>query len=57
MTDQDLTEVSETLVEPVYLEAGSERNKRLYLRHGFEVTGEIHLRDSPPMWCMWRPAS
>ncbi|HKR49987.1 MAG TPA: GNAT family N-acetyltransferase [Pseudonocardiaceae bacterium] len=41
---------------PAYLEASSERNKRLYLRHGFEVTDEIHLRDSPPVWYMWRSA-
>jgi GNAT superfamily N-acetyltransferase len=40
---------------PAYLEASSEGNRRLYLRHGFEVTGEIHLRDAPPLWCMWRP--
>ncbi|MGH9022623.1 MAG: GNAT family N-acetyltransferase [Acidimicrobiia bacterium] len=39
---------------PAYLEATSEGNKRLYLRHGFEVTDEIHLRDSPTVWCMWR---
>ncbi len=41
---------------PAYLEASSKRNKRLYLRHGFEVTDEIRLRDSPPLWRMWRPA-
>jgi GNAT superfamily N-acetyltransferase len=40
--------------EPAYLEASSERNKRLYLRHGFTVTGEIRLRDAPPLWSMWR---
>jgi ribosomal protein S18 acetylase RimI-like enzyme len=40
---------------PAYLEASSEGNKRLYLRHGFEVTGELQLRDSPTAWCMWRP--
>lgn len=39
---------------PAYLEATSEGNKRLYLRHGFEVTEEMRLRDSPPLWCMWR---
>jgi GNAT superfamily N-acetyltransferase len=39
---------------PAYLEATSERNKQLYLRHGFEVTGEIRLPDGPPMWPMWR---
>jgi GNAT superfamily N-acetyltransferase len=39
---------------PAYLEATSERNKQLYLRHGFEVTDEIPLPDGPTMWPMWR---
>lgn len=39
---------------PAYLEATSERNKVLYLRHGFEVVGEIKLPDGPSMWPMWR---
>jgi GNAT superfamily N-acetyltransferase len=39
---------------PAYLEATSERNKQLYLRHGFEVTGEIPLPGGPTMWHMWR---
>lgn len=39
---------------PAYLEATSERNKQLHLRHGFEVTDEIPLPDGPTMWCMWR---
>jgi ribosomal protein S18 acetylase RimI-like enzyme len=39
---------------PAYLEATSEGNKRLYLRHGFEVTGEIRLPGGPSMWPMWR---
>jgi GNAT superfamily N-acetyltransferase len=39
---------------PAYLEATSERNKQLYLRHGFEVTDQIALRDGPTMWRMWR---
>jgi GNAT superfamily N-acetyltransferase len=39
---------------PAYLEATSERNRQLYLRHGFEVTDEIPLRDGPTMWPMWR---
>lgn len=39
---------------PAYLEATSERNKRLYLRHGFEVTDEIRLPDGPTLWRMWR---
>jgi GNAT superfamily N-acetyltransferase len=39
---------------PAYLEATSERNKQLYLRHGFEVADEIPLPDGPTMWPMWR---
>jgi GNAT superfamily N-acetyltransferase len=39
---------------PAYLEATSERNKQLYLRHGFEVTDEVPLPDGPPFWPMWR---
>jgi ribosomal protein S18 acetylase RimI-like enzyme len=39
---------------PAYLEASSERSKQLYLRHGFEVTGEIPLPDGPSLWPMWR---
>lgn len=39
---------------PAYLEATSERNRRLYERHGFRITGEIQLPDGPPLWPMWR---
>lgn len=39
---------------PAYLEATTERNKALYLRHGFEVVGEIKLPNGPSMWPMWR---
>lgn len=39
---------------PAYLEAGSERSKQLYLRHRFQVTGEIQLPDGPTIWSMWR---
>ena len=39
---------------PAYLEATSGGSRDLYLRHGFEVTGEIVLPDGPSMWCMWR---
>jgi GNAT superfamily N-acetyltransferase len=39
---------------PAYLEASSERSKQLYLRHGFQVTGEIALPDGPSLWPMWR---
>lgn len=39
---------------PAYLEATSERNRRLYERHGFRVREVITLPDGPPLWCMWR---
>jgi ribosomal protein S18 acetylase RimI-like enzyme len=39
---------------PAYLEATSERNRSLYERHGFEVTGVLTVDGSPPMWQMWR---
>ena len=41
---------------PAYLEASSPRNRALYERHGFEVTGRIQMADSPPMWPMLRRA-
>lgn len=37
-----------------YLEATNPRNRGLYERHGFEVTGELTANGSPPMWTMWR---
>ena len=40
---------------PAYLEASTPRNRAMYERHGFEVTGEFALgKDSPPLWRMWR---
>jgi GNAT superfamily N-acetyltransferase len=43
---------------PAYLEASTPRNRALYERHGFRATGEIRVKDSPPVWPMWRkPAS
>ena len=41
---------------PAYLEASSEGSKQLYLRHGFEVTGEIPLAEGVSLWPMWRAA-
>lgn len=42
--------------EIAYLEASSPRSRALYERHGFEVTGELTVEDSPPVWPMVRPA-
>jgi len=39
---------------PAYLEASTPRNRALYERHGFVVTGELRVRDAPPLWPMWR---
>lgn len=41
---------------PAYLEATSEHNKRLYLRHGFRIGGEVRLPRGPSLWPMYRPA-
>jgi GNAT superfamily N-acetyltransferase len=41
-----------------YLDATSERNKRLYERHGFEAKDPFAAPGGPPVWPMWRqPAS
>jgi ribosomal protein S18 acetylase RimI-like enzyme len=45
----------DTANEPAYLEATSSRSRALYELHGFEVTGEFAVDDSPPLWPMWRP--
>lgn len=40
-----------------YLESSNPRNISLYLRHGFEIAGEIQHGSSPVMTPMWRPAA
>lgn len=50
-----LQRVDET-AKPAYLESSNPRNISLYLRHGFEITGEIQHGSSPVMTPMLRPA-
>ncbi|MDG4790166.1 GNAT family N-acetyltransferase [Micromonospora sp. WMMD1102] len=39
--------------KPAYLEASNERNRDLYLRHGYRTTGPFYLpRGGPPIWPM-----
>jgi GNAT superfamily N-acetyltransferase len=40
--------------KPAYLDATSMRNRRLYERHGFVTTRDLHLPDGPPLWSMRR---
>lgn len=43
---------------PAYLESSTPRNRALYERHGFEVTGEFNPgRGGPVFWRMWRNPS
>lgn len=42
---------------PCHLETQRESNIPYYRRFGFELTNEISLPDSPPLWLMWRPAA
>lgn len=40
---------------PAYLESSTPRNRALYERNGFAVTGEMNLpAGGPPIWLMWR---
>jgi len=36
------------------LETAKEANVAYYRRFGFDVTREVRLKDTPPMWCMTR---
>jgi GNAT superfamily N-acetyltransferase len=40
---------------PAYLEATSERSAALYERLGFQLTDELRVGGSPPLWLMLRP--
>jgi hypothetical protein len=43
---------------PAHLEASTERNRRLYERHGFDLTGTFDLPfGGPPLREMWREPS
>ena len=49
-----ITEICDRDAVGAYLEATSEHNRRLYERHGFEVTAPIELPDGPTIYAMWR---
>lgn len=50
-----MLERCDTEGSPAFLNAGSERSKALYARHGFKPTEEFRLpEDGPPLWRMWR---
>jgi ribosomal protein S18 acetylase RimI-like enzyme len=54
MLKQALTDVDAAHL-PAFLECSSERNRALYARHGFEMTGELDL-PGLHFWSMTRPA-
>lgn len=39
---------------PAYLEATSERSRKLYERHGLKAIGQFAPPGAPPLWPMWR---
>lgn len=41
---------------PAYLESSNPENISLYVRHGFEVMGTIHVAPAPPLFPMYREA-
>jgi GNAT superfamily N-acetyltransferase len=41
---------------PAYLESSKEKNIPIYASFGFEVTGEIRIKNGPVMFPMWRKA-
>jgi GNAT superfamily N-acetyltransferase len=41
---------------PAYLESSKEKNIPIYTSFGFEVTGEIRVKNGPVLYPMWRKA-
>lgn len=51
---QPVLERCDTDGTPAYLESSKESNIPFYRRHGFEVTGEVNVKNGPTLWPMWR---
>lgn len=50
-------EIADAAGMPTYLESSKERNIPIYQNFGFELKGEIRLRDGPTLYPMWRKAA
>ncbi|HEY5046389.1 MAG TPA: GNAT family N-acetyltransferase [Rhizomicrobium sp.] len=48
--------LADSEVLPAYLESSKKENIQLYANFGFEVTGEIRLKNGPVLYPMWRKA-
>ena len=47
-------EVADQMQVGAFLETPKESNIPIYERFGFRVTEEIHIKNGPTLWLMWR---
>jgi hypothetical protein len=48
--------IADSQALPAYLESSKEKNIPIYASFGFEVTGEIRIKNGPVLYPMWRKA-